>query len=88
LVKILAEYPNIFLTNMNRGISQVKQKISSLENLLLAYNPERQLKLGYSIVSSRGSIIKNVNQLKVNQSVKVAVANGSFESEVKKINKR
>lgn len=88
LGKKLAEYPNIFLTNINRGISQAKQKISSLENLLLAHNPERQLKLGYSIVSSSGFIIKNISQIKINQSVEVAVANGSFESEVKKINKK
>ncbi|KKS87777.1 MAG: hypothetical protein UV62_C0026G0001, partial [Parcubacteria group bacterium GW2011_GWC1_43_11] len=79
---------NIFLTNMNRGISQAKQKISSLENLLLAHNPERQLKLGYSIVSSGGSIIKNISQVKISQSVEVAVSDGSFESEVKKINKK
>ncbi len=88
LGKKLAEYPTIFLTNINRGISQAKQKISSLENLLLAHNPERQLKLGYSIVSSGGAIIKSVNQIKINQSVEVVVANGSFESEVKKINKK
>ena len=88
LGRIFAEYPNIFLTNMNRGISQAKQKISSLENLLLAHNPERQLKLGYSIVSSGGSIIKNISQVKISQSVEVAVSDGSFESEVKKINKK
>jgi len=88
LKKVIIKYPNIFLTNINRGILQAKQKISSLENLLLAHNPERQLKLGYSIVSSGGSIIKSVNQIKINQSVEVAVANGSFESEVKKINKK
>lgn len=84
----LVEYPTIFLTNINRGISQAKQKISSFENLLLAHNPERQLKLGYSIVSSGGAIIKSVSQVKINQLVKVEVANGSFESEVKKINKK
>lgn len=88
LGKKLAEYPNIFLTNMNHGISQTKQKISYFEKLLLTHNPERQLKLGYSIVSSGGAIIKSVNQIKINQSVGVAVANGSFESEVKKINKQ
>ena len=88
LGRILVEYPNRFLNNISRSILQAKQKISSFEKLLLTHNPERQLKLGYSIVSSGGSIIKSINQVKVNQSVEVAVANGSFESEVRTINKK
>ena len=84
----LAEYPDIFLTNINRSILRARQRILSLEKLMLTYNPERQLKLGYSIVRSGGSIIKNINQIKVDQAVEVSMGNGSFESEVKKINKK
>ena len=84
----LVEYPNIFLININRGILRAKQGILSLEKLMLTYNPERQLKLGYSIVRSGGSIIKNVNQIKIDQTIEVTMGNGSFESEVKKIYKK
>ena len=84
----LAEYSHIFLSNLNRSILQTRQKISSLERLMLTYSPERQLKLGYSIVRSGGFVIKNTDQIKVGQAVEVAMANGFFESEVKKINKK
>jgi len=67
---------------------RAKQGILSLEKLMLTYNPERQLKLGYSIVRSGGSIIKNVNQIKIDQTIEVTMGNGSFESEVKKIYKK
>src|SRR3989338_5380737 len=84
----LAEYSHIFLSNLNRSILQTRQKISSLERLMLTYSPERQLKLGYSIVRSGGFVIKNTDQIKVGQAVEVTMANGFFESEVKKINKK
>lgn len=88
LGRSIAEYPDIFLNNINRSILRTRQRILSLEKLMLTYNPERQLKLGYSIVRSGGSIVKNVNQIKVDQEVEVTMGNGSFESEVKKINKK
>ena len=84
----LAEYPNIFLTNISRGILRAKQRVLSLERLMLTYNPERQLRLGYSIVRSGGSIIKTINQVKTDQAVDVMVGDGFFESEVKKIYKK
>lgn len=88
LGRSIAEYPDIFLNNINRSILRTRQRILSLEKLMLTYNPERQLKLGYSIVRSGGSVIKNINQIKVDQEVEVTMGNGSFESEVKKINKK
>ena len=88
LGKSLAEYPDIFWANINRGILQTKQRILSLERLMLTYNPERQLKLGYSIVRSGGSIVKSVDRIRVDQGVEVTMGDGSFESEVKKIYKK
>ncbi len=88
LVKNLAEYPNTFLSNLNQGVLQARQRTLSLERLMLTYNPERQLKLGYSIVRMDGAVIKNVDQIKIDQAVEIMMGGGSFESEVKKIYKR
>ncbi len=88
LGRSFAEYSNIFLTNVSRSILQAKQKILSLEKLMITYNPERQLKLGYSIIRSGGLIIRTINQIKVDQIVDITVGDGFFESEVKKINKK
>ncbi|MDA3802765.1 MAG: exodeoxyribonuclease VII large subunit [Patescibacteria group bacterium] len=67
-------------------IKQLKQKIISFEKILNTSNPERQLKLGYSIVRSRGSIVKKLNQIKKGDFVDVTIYDGNFKSEVKNIN--
>ena len=84
----LAEYPSVFVYNITRALAQAKQKIVSVERLMLTYNPERQLKLGYSIVRSGETVVKKVGQLKMGQAVDVMVGDGSFESEVKDIYKK
>jgi exodeoxyribonuclease VII large subunit len=84
----VSQYPNIFIASMVRALSQIKQKILSTERLMLTYSPEKQLKLGYSIVRSCGAIVKKVSQLHIGQSVDIVVADGSFESEVKNIHKK
>lgn len=84
----LAEYPSVFVYNIARALVQAKQRIVSVERLMLTYNPERQLKLGYSIVRSGGAVVKKVGQLKIGQAVDAMVGDGSFESEVKNIYKK
>ena len=84
----LARYPNAFLSGSARIINQTKQKILSLEKLMLTYNPERQLNLGYSIVRSGGAIVKTVNKLKIGQAVDVTLKDGEFKSEIKNIRKK
>ena len=84
----LAKYPNAFLSGFTRVINQTEQKILSLERLMLTYNPERQLKLGYSIVRSGGVIVKTVSKLKIGQAVDVTLKDGEFRSEIKNIRKK
>ena len=55
---------------------------------MLTYNPERQLKLGYSIVRSGGVIVKTVSKLKIGQAVDVTLKDGEFRSEIKNIRKK
>lgn len=84
----LIKYPTLFYSVLYRASDQTKQKILSLEKLMLTYNPERQLKLGYSIVRSGGKILKSVNNIKTGRMVEVSLADGGFESEVKNIIKK
>ena len=76
------------LVSLKSRISETKQKILSLEKLVLTYSPEKQLKLGYSIVYADGTLVKEVGQLKTGQQVDITVSDGLFESEVKKIYKK
>lgn len=83
----LIKYPDLINAGLFRAIDQTKRRVLSMEKLMLTYSPERQLKLGYSIVRSGGTVVKKIEQLQVGQSVDVTVGNGAFESEVKNIHK-
>lgn len=70
-----------------RALGGIRQQISSSERLLETNNPERQLRLGYSIVRGKSGLIKRVSQVVVDQEVDVRLQDGSFISKVAKINK-
>ena len=70
------------------AVGGVKQSLASTEKILESNNPERQLKLGYSIVQSRGAVVRRVNQVRKGQSVDVRLQDGSFKSDVTDITKK
>ena len=67
-------------------IKQKQQKIISLNTILDINNPDRQLKLGYSILRSNGVIVKNIKNINVGDFLDITVSDGGFKSEVKNIN--
>jgi exodeoxyribonuclease VII large subunit len=74
-------------SNYSRKITDTKNKINLFENVINASNPERQLELGYSIVSSKGKIIRSVKQLARGDVVDIKVSDGEIEAEVRDIRK-
>jgi exodeoxyribonuclease VII large subunit len=68
-----------------RLVSDIKEKIRNAENQINLNNPERQLKLGYSLVSLGGKIVRSVRQVKAGEEVDIKVSDGKIKSEVKKI---
>ena len=65
------------------------QQINSSEAVIFANNPERHLKLGYSIAKIHDRIVKNIGDVSVGDTVSLLVADGEIVSEVKnKINKK
>src|SRR3989338_6970975 len=60
------------------ALRRAQQSTVSLEKLLASHNPERQLKLGYSIVHSGSSVVRKVAQVRKGESVRVRVQDGSF----------
>jgi len=69
------------------ALRRAQQSTVSLEKLLASHNPERQLKLGYSIVHSGSSVVRKVAQVRKGESVRVRVQDGSFDSNVTQIKK-
>ncbi len=81
----------VFLSNQiileyEKAILAARNKVGVFENTIKTNDPERQLKLGYSIVSLEGKIVRSVKQVKRGDCVDVKMSDGEMESRVEKIN--
>lgn len=54
----------------------------SYEKQLTSNDPKRQLRLGYSIVTKNGKILKTTNQIQKGDIVSVGLSEGTFDSEI------
>ena len=78
---------NRIFSDYSKKITESKNKISFLENTISVNDPRRQLKLGYSIVSLKGRIIRSVRGLKKGDPVDIKVSDGEINAEIKSIRK-
>ncbi|MEA2098077.1 MAG: exodeoxyribonuclease VII large subunit [Patescibacteria group bacterium] len=69
-------------SGFGQKVIDARNKIGLFENAISVNNPERQLKLGYSIVSLKGKIIRSVKQLEKGDAVGIKVSDGDIEAEV------
>jgi len=58
------------------------EKINNFVKLISVYNPERPLRLGYSIVRSDKRIVKTVNSVKIGSTLNIQLSDGSLDSRV------
>ncbi len=70
-----------------RSIGSVKNKMEQIEKVIFANNPERQLKLGYSIVYKGEKIQKSVDHLSEKDIINITFSDGDVGSEIKSIKK-
>ena len=76
-----------FLSSFKSLLTKVSQKIEQAEKVVFLNNPERQLRLGYSIASYNGKIVKEIKDFKIGKNIYIKVTDGKIISEVKNINK-
>jgi exodeoxyribonuclease VII large subunit len=76
-VRITSVFKNSFL--------ETKGKLDYAEKTVLLNNPEHQLKLGYSIATINGKIVRKTGDLKVGDNMDLQISNGIINSQVKKI---
>lgn len=76
---------NQIISEYKKAVSATRSKMDIFENIIKANNPERQLKLGYSIVSLKGKIVRSIKQVEKGDCVSVKISDGEIESEVKNI---
>lgn len=77
--------PTRISTRYSTDLRGVGKQIESLVRLIDTNNPERQLKLGYSIAFSGGKVVRSIKDTSVGQPLEVRVMDGEILSEVKGI---
>jgi exodeoxyribonuclease VII large subunit len=83
--KYLADYSVRIISVFKNLLSKAKESLDYSEKVVLLNNPERQLKLGYSIAYSNGKVIRKTEDAKVGQDMELKVSNGTINSKINKI---
>jgi len=78
-------YSEKYSYSFNSLLLRIGEKIRNLEKIIAVNNPERQLKLGYSIATINGKIIRKINEVKIGQKLDVKVSDGIITSEINNI---
>jgi len=84
----LRDYLNKSFFGFGILLSKVNQKVVQAEKAIFLNNPERQLRLGYSIARCNGKIIRKTGDVKIGENMDVRVIDGVISSEVKNIKKQ
>jgi len=79
LDKLLINY----ITNLKNLIYTTNQSLNHIEKIIVFNNPERQLKLGYSISTVNGKIVRKIADVKPNDELNISVFDGNIKSIVK-----
>lgn len=64
-------------------LSAISERLAQSEKVIFLNNPERQLKLGYSIALADGKVIRKTSDVKIGQTFDLRVSDGKINSEVK-----
>ena len=70
------------IANYTRMFQDMISLIKSLGEKINLHNPERQLKLGYSLVSIDGKIVRSVKGVEVGNEVDIKVSDGELRSKI------
>ncbi len=84
--KFLADAYAKTLAGMKLAILGTDQQLAYLEKTVMLNDPVRQLKLGYSITKYNGKIVQSVKDVSVGDAIDISLADGTIDSQVKKIN--
>lgn len=71
-----------YLVAVKNSLSAAGKQIIYLQDIIESYNPERQLKLGYSIAKINGKILKSAKNTKIGDTLDIALIDGIIDSKV------
>ena len=73
------------ISKTKNSIAAAQKQIVYLEKIIELRNPERQLKLGYSIAKINGKILKSANSAEIGADLDIILADGKINSQITKI---
>jgi exodeoxyribonuclease VII large subunit len=88
LKNIISDINNGFLKEMTflkNALATDARNILYFQKIIDSNNPERQLRLGYSIAKINGKIIKSVKDAQIGQNMEIKLADGAIDSQIIKI---
>ena len=75
-----------YSSGFNHLLLIMNERIKNIEKIIKINNPERQLKLGYSISKINGKIVRSIKDAKVGEDLETKFSDGKISSEIKNIN--
>ncbi len=66
-------------------LAKISQQLEHSAQIVYLNNPERQLKLGYSIARCNGRIIRTIKNIRIGDNIDIQVTDGKINSEAKRI---
>lgn len=92
-IKMTIDYDRNYLADTTRKIiysytrlfSELKNILKTLAEKIVLHNPERQLKLGYSLVFSEKKLLRSVKDIKLKDKLDIHLQDGDIETEIIKI---
>lgn len=80
----LLESERRIIREFTESLEKKKDILVQFEKLLMGQNPERQLRLGWSITKNKaGKVVRSVNQVKSGEELEVSLADGSLNVKIK-----
>ncbi len=76
------------LSGFELSLLAAKSKLRQIEKIITLNNPESQLRLGYSITTYNGKIVRKISDVSVGKEVSTKLLDGKINSKILKINKR
>lgn len=70
---------------LENKLAQFKQQIQIIENIIKHNDPERNLKLGYSLARHNGKLIRKVSDIRVGNEIDLQVSDGTISSNITNI---
>jgi len=79
----LDKYGEKYILSFSLLCDRFKQTLQGVEKIIELNNPERNLKLGYSIATFNGKIIRKAGSVKIGDDIKIKLVDGIINSEVR-----